>query len=57
VELVDPSICERVLFVAPAINPVVALLAPTGFGETCWKETIGVLNSGTNGPHPYTQES
>ena len=33
-------------------NPVVALLAPTGFGETVCRETIGVLTSGTYGPHP-----
>jgi hypothetical protein len=38
--------------VAPAINPVVALLAPTGFGETVCRDNIGVVTSGIYGPHP-----
>jgi hypothetical protein len=32
--------------VAPAIKPVVALLAPTGFGETVCRDNIGVVTSG-----------
>ena len=36
--------------VAPAINPVVALLAPTGLGETVCRDTIGVVTSGTFSP-------
>jgi hypothetical protein len=51
VELLDPSICESVEFVAPAMSPVVALLAPTGFGEYCCMETSGVVTSGIYGPY------
>jgi hypothetical protein len=34
---------------------VVALVAPTGFGETVCREIIGVVISGTYGPHPERQ--
>jgi hypothetical protein len=38
---------ESVEFLAPAINPVVAVVAPTGEGETVCRETLGVVTSGT----------
>jgi hypothetical protein len=43
---------SRVEFLAPAFKPVVALLAPTGEGETVWRETMGVVTSGTKGAQP-----
>jgi hypothetical protein len=38
--------------VAPAVNPPVALVAPTGDDDTVWKEIMGVLTRGTNGAQP-----
>jgi hypothetical protein len=48
-ELVLPLIIDNVEFLAPAIKPYVALLAPTGEGEMVCKETSGVVTIGTYG--------
>src|SRR5579863_467469 len=40
---------DKVALVAPATLPQVALLAPTGLGETVDRVTDGVVTSGTNG--------
>src|ERR1700722_2083554 len=41
---------DSVALVAPATFPQVALLAPTGDGETVLRVTDGVVTNGTNGP-------
>src|SRR4030095_1876650 len=41
---------DKVEFLAPACRPPVALLAPTGEGETVSNPTLGVEISGTYGP-------
>jgi hypothetical protein len=52
---VSPEIIDKVEFLAPACSPPVALVAPTGDEETVSNETMGVVISGTYGPHPYGQ--
>jgi hypothetical protein len=54
-ESVSAGIIDIVEFRAPACNPVVALLAPTGEDETVSNATLGVVTNGTYGPHPYGQ--